>query len=230
MTDDLQNWTSRTFPARHPLDGRYVRLEPLDVAVHGEGLFSASSVSDAADRFKWLPDTAPGSRPDFQPWLDKAAESVDPLYFAIIDKATGLIAGRQSLMAIDAANGSIEIGHIYWGPLMSRRPAATEAFFLFADYAFSDLGYRRFQWRCNNRNEPSKRAALRFGFQPEGVFRQHMVIKGENRDTAWFSIIDSEWLGLRAAFRIWLAPSNFDKDGQQVRRLEQIRLEVTKSE
>jgi RimJ/RimL family protein N-acetyltransferase len=229
MTTDLLNWSGRAPPARHAFNGKYVQLEPLVSSIHGEGLFEASSVSDATDRFRWLPDKAPQTRPEFQPWLEKAAESVDPLYFAIIDKVTGKVAGRQSLMAIDVANGSIEIGHIYWGPLISRRPAATEAFFLLADYAFSDLGYRRFQWRCNNWNEPSKRAAQRFGFKLEGVFRQHMVIKGENRDTAWFSILDSEWPLLREAFKLWLAPNNFDTDGQQVRRFEQIRSDVTKA-
>jgi len=126
-------------------------------------------------------------------------------------------------MRIDAANGVIEIGNIYWGPLMSRKPAATEAQFLFMQYAFDKLGYRRYEWKCNNRNEPSKRAALRFGFSFEGIFRQNMVVKGENRDTAWYSIIDKEWPAEKRAYQEWLDPANFAADGNQKRRLEEIR-------
>ncbi|TIP19079.1 MAG: GNAT family N-acetyltransferase, partial [Mesorhizobium sp.] len=149
--------------------------------------------TDAGGRFAWLPDYPPENRAAFQPWLDKVEASEDPLFFAVIDKPSGKIAGRQTLMRIDAANGVIEIGNIYWGPLISRRPQATEAQFLFTKYAFDELGYRRYEWKCNNRNEPSKRAAERFGFKFEGIFRQHLVVKGENRDTAWYSIIDKEW-------------------------------------
>ena len=190
---------------------------------HGDGLYEASSVADAGERFRWLPDDPPESRAAFQPWLDKVEASEDPLFFTVIDKASGKIAGRQTLMRIDPANGVIEIGNIYWGPLMSRKPAATEAQFLFMQYAFDELGYRRYEWKCNNRNEPSKRAAERFGFTFEGVFRQHMVVKGENRDTAWYSIIDKEWPALRRAYEDWLDPANFDADGNQKRRLEEIR-------
>ncbi|TIO92038.1 MAG: GNAT family N-acetyltransferase, partial [Mesorhizobium sp.] len=114
---------------------------------------------------------------------------------------------------------------IYWGPLISRRPQATEAQFLFTKYAFDELGYRRYEWKCNNRNEPSKRAAERFGFKFEGIFRQHLVVKGENRDTAWYSIIDKEWPALRKAYEAWLDPANFDGEGRQKRRLEDFRAE-----
>ncbi|MBL8581818.1 MAG: GNAT family N-acetyltransferase [Rhizobiaceae bacterium] len=223
---DLSQWKPRQRPERKPLDGRYARLEPLDAARHGDGLFEASSVSDAGGRFAWLPDVPPQSRADFQPWLEKAAASEDPMFFAVIDKASGKVAGRQTLMRIDSPNGVIEIGNIYWGPTVSRRPAATEAQFLFADHVFTDLGYRRYEWKCNNRNEPSKRAAERFGFAFEGIFRQHMIVKGENRDTAWYSIIDSEWPALRRAYQGWLDPANFDSEGNQKRRLEDFRQEA----
>jgi RimJ/RimL family protein N-acetyltransferase len=223
VTTDLKNWQARPRPAREPLEGRYIRLEPLSAAMHGDGLYEASSVADAGDRFRWLPDYPPESRAAFQPWLDKAEASEDPLFFTVIDKASGKIAGRQTLMRIDAANGVIEIGNIYWGPLVSRKPAATEAHFLFMQYAFDTLGYRRWEWKCNNRNEPSKRAAERFGFSFEGVFRQHLIVKGENRDTAWYSIIDSEWPILKRAYQEWLDPANFDGNGNQKRRLEEIR-------
>jgi RimJ/RimL family protein N-acetyltransferase len=220
---DLSNWQPRPRPARAPLEGRFVRLEPLDAARHGDGLYEASSAPDADARFRWLPDVPPQSRAAFQPWLDKAEASEDPLFFTVIDKASGKIAGRQTFLRIDPANGVIEIGNIYWGPLISRKPAATEAQFLFMQHIFDGLGYRRWEWKCNNRNEPSKRAAERFGFAFEGVFRQHMIVKGENRDTAWYSIIDKEWPALKKAYEGWLDPSNFDSDGNQRRRLEEFR-------
>jgi len=156
-------------------------------------------------------------------WLEKAAASPDPLFFTVIDKQSGKVAGRQTLMRIDAANGVIEIGNIYWGPLISRKPAATEAQYLFAAYVFDELGYRRYEWKCNNANAPYKRAAERFGFKFEGIFRQHLVVKGENRDTAWYSIIDKEWPALKRAYQAWLDPANFDAEGRQRKRLEELR-------
>jgi RimJ/RimL family protein N-acetyltransferase len=223
---DLSAWQPRPRPERVVLEGGYVRLEPLDVARHGDGLYEASSVADAADRFRWLFDYPPESRAAFQPWLEKSAASEDPLFFAVIDKASGKVAGRQTLMRIEPAHGVIEIGNIYWGPFVSRKPAATEAQFLFMKYAFDGLGYRRYEWKCNNANEPSKRAAERFGFQFEGVFRQNLVVKGQNRDTAWYSIIDKEWPALKRAYQEWLDPANFDGEGRQKRRLEELRAEA----
>ena len=223
MSDELKNWMPRPRPERKVLDGRHVRLEPLSAAAHGDGLFEAATLANADERFRWLGETTPESRAAFQPWLDKVEASEDPLYFTAIDKASGKVAGRQTFLRIDPANGVMEIGHIHWGPLMQRRPAATEAHYLFMRHIFDDLGYRRWEWKCNNRNEPSKRAAERFGFKFEGVFRQHMVIKGESRDTAWYSIIDAEWPRLRNAYEGWLDPSNFDSDGNQIRRLEDFR-------
>ena len=220
---DLKDWTPRPLPAREAIEGRYVTLEPLDAARHGDGLYEASSVADAADRFRYLFETPAGDRPAFDAGLEKVSASKDPLFFAVIDKASGEVAGRQTLMRIDPTFGVIEIGNIYWGPLISRKPAATEAQYLFASYIFDTLGYRRYEWKCNNANEPSKRAAERFGFTFEGVFRQHMVQKGENRDPAWYSIIDSEWPALKAAYQAWLSPDNFDADGLQIRRLEDFR-------
>lgn len=221
--DDLTNWRGAPVPERVVLEGRYVRLEPLSAALHGDDLFEASSIADIGERFRWLFENPPESREAFEAWLRKVEASTDPLFFAVIDKASGKVAGRQTLMRIDAANGVIEIGNIYWGPLVSRKPAATEALFLFASYIFDRLGYRRFEWKCNNRNEPSKRAAERFGFTHEGVFRQHMVVKGENRDTAWYAMIDKDWPAIRAGFEAWLSPENFSGEGQQKRRLEDCR-------
>ncbi|MBN9250211.1 MAG: GNAT family N-acetyltransferase [Mesorhizobium sp.] len=223
MSEDLNNWQPRPRPERKVLEGRYVRLEPLDAAKHGDGLFDASTVVDADGRFAWLFENPPQTRAEFQTWLEKVAASQDPLYFAVIDIATGKVAGRQTLMRIEPNHGVIEIGSIYWGPLISRKPAATEAQFLFTEYVFDELGYRRYEWKCHNDNAPSKRAAERFGFKFEGIFRQHMVAKGANRDTAWYSIIDKEWPALKKAYEGWLDPSNFDRDGAQKKRLEDFR-------
>lgn len=216
---DLSQWQGVPRPQRVPLDGLYARLEPLDPARHGDDLYAAAIAPGAADRFRYLFETVPSNRADFDAWLVKVATSDDPLFFAVIDKATGKAEGRQALMRIDPTHGVIEIGSIHWGPAIARSRVATEALLLFARYAFETLGYRRFEWKCHNGNEPSKRAAERFGFTFEGIFRQHMVAKGANRDTAWFSIIDSEWPRLAAAYGRWLDPANFDGTGQQRQRL-----------
>lgn len=212
---DLSNWTPRQAPAADVMEGRFVRLERLSAEKHGDGLFACSTMDDADARFRWLPEYPPENRQAFRAWLDTAGRSTDPLYFAVIDKALGKVAGRQTFLRIDTANGVIEIGHIMWSSLIARTPATTEAFYLFARHVFDDLGYRRFEWKCNDRNEPSKRAAVRFGMTFEGTFRQAGVVKGENRDTAWFSLLDREWPQAKAAFETWLAPKNFDADGMQ---------------
>jgi RimJ/RimL family protein N-acetyltransferase len=226
MAEDMRHWTARERPSAPVIEGRLVRLERLDAGRHAEGLFEASAAAEADAKFRWLPEAPPSDRGAFRNWVARMAGSEDPLFYAVIDKATGKVAGRQTYMRIDAGNGVIEIGNIYWGPLVSQRPAATEALYLFARHVFDDLGYRRFEWKCNNENLPSKRAAARFGFVAEGVFRQHLVVKGLNRDTAWFSIIDKEWARLRPAYEAWLSPENFDAEGQQRRRLEALRAEV----
>lgn len=226
MADDLSNWTPRPRPGTAALEGRYVRLEKLDPAHHADCLFDASAQPDGEERFRWLPDVPPTDREAFRSWVAQSAASEDPLFFAVIDKATGKVAGRQTLMRIDAANGVAEVGHIYWGPLVARKPAATEALFLFARHIFDDLGYRRFEWKCNDENLPSKRAAHRFGFRPEGVFHQHLIVKGKNRDTAWFAMLDKDWTKLRPAYEAWLAPENFDADGVQKNTLEECRAQL----
>lgn len=217
----VPDWQPRPLPPRVTLEGRHVRLEPLDIDRHGEDLFLASR--DGGERFRWLWEVAPASMDDFRPWLEKAAKGRDPLFYAVIDRATGRAGGRQALMRIDAANGVIEIGSIYWGPAIARRPAATEAFYLFARHVFDDLGYRRLEWKCNADNLASRRAALRFGMTEEGVFRQHMVVKGQNRDTAWFSLLDREWPAEKAVLEAWLDPANFRTDGQQIDSLASVR-------
>lgn len=226
MAEDLSAWTPRLKPRANAMVGRFVRLEKLDPALHANGLFEASAQPDADERFRWLPNVPPTDRDVFRSWVEQSAASEDPLFFAVVDKASGQVAGRQTYMRIDAPNGVAEIGHIYWGPLVSRKPAATEALFLFARHIFDDLGYRRFEWKCDSENLPSKRAAQRFGFRPEGVFRQHLVIKGKNRDTAWFAMLDKDWTTLRPAYDAWLDSENFDTDGTQKKSLEEFRAKV----
>ena len=217
---DLSDWKGVPRPGRIVLEGRYARLEPLDPVKHGEDLLASAREPGADDRFRYLFEEAPADRAALNTWLDKAATSADPLFFAVIDKRTGRAEGRQALMRIDAVHGVIEIGNILWGPAIARSRVATEALYLFAHYAFDTLGYRRFEWKCNNHNEPSKRAAQRFGFTFEGVFLQHMVQKGKNRDTAWFAMVDADWPRLKAGYDAWLAPGNFDENGQQRARLD----------
>ncbi len=216
---DLTNWKGVARPERIALEGRYTRIEPLDAARHGDDLLASARAPGAEDRFRYLFEDAPADRAAFSPWLEKAVSSADPLFFATIDKRTGRAEGRQALMRIDNAHGVIEIGSILWGPAIARSRVTTETLYLFASYVFDTLGYRRFEWKCNNLNEPSKRAAERFGFVYEGIFRQHMVAKGQNRDTAWFAMIDADWPRHKAGYERWLSPENFDEAGQQKTKL-----------
>lgn len=201
------------------MEGRYARLEPLDPARHGGELFAASMAPGAEERHRYLFESV-SNRTAFDAWLAAKSLSVDPLFFAVIDRDSGKAEGRQALMRIDAAHGVIEIGSILWGPAIAGTRVATEAQFLFMAHAFEILGYRRYEWKCHNGNEPSKRAALRFGFAFEGIFRQHMVVKGQNRDTAWFAIVDNAWPALKRRYERWLSPDNFDSSGQQLQRLQ----------
>jgi RimJ/RimL family protein N-acetyltransferase len=206
----------RPRPARVALEGRYARLEPLALA-HAAGLLAASA---SASSFDYLFDVPPRDMADLRAWIAQRCGMEDQVYAAVIDKATGIAGGRQSLMRIVPEHGVIEIGNILWGPAIARTRVATEALFLAAKYIFEELGYRRFEWKCNNLNEPSKAAAKRFGFTFEGVFRQHMWSKGANRDTAWFAMVDKNWPRIRTAHERWLAPQNFDAAGRQRARLD----------
>ncbi len=216
---DLSAWNGVPRPERIVLDGRYARLEPLDPARHGADLFRSAQQPGSEDRFRYLFETTPSDAAAFSAWLDKVSAGQDPMFFAVIDKATGRAEGRQTLMRIDPVHGVIEIGNVLWGPAIARTRVCTEALYLFAHYVFDTLGYRRFEWKCNNLNEPSKRAAERFGFVFEGIFRQHMVVKGQNRDTAWFAMLDSDWPRLKAGYEEWLKPENFDEAGRQKSKL-----------
>jgi RimJ/RimL family protein N-acetyltransferase len=215
---DLAHWTARPRPDGRPLEGRWCRLERLQLE-HADSLYGASSAPGAEERFRYLFEPPPDTRAAFDAWMTKAMAGDDPLFCAVLDAATGRAEGRQALMRITPEHGVIEIGSILWGPAIARTRVATEALYLFARYSFDALGYRRFEWKCDARNEPSRRAALRFGFVFEGIFRQHMVVKGRNRDTAWFAITDADWPRLRDGFEHWLDPANFDVGGSQKQRL-----------
>ena len=211
---------AKSAPQAIVLEGHYVRLEPLALK-HAADLFAVSSMPGGAERYRWLFIDAPTTLAEMEN-RTAGAEDDPNRYVAVVEQASGKALGQQAWMRINPQHASIEIGGVYWGLPMARTPLATEALYLFARHAFDDLGYRRFEWKCNDRNEPSKAAARRFGFTFEGVFRQDMIIKGESRDTAWFSIIDSEWPTLRQRFEAWLDPGNFDAHGQQKRRLGEV--------
>lgn len=215
------NWRPARLPARESLQGQTVRLESLDPSRHGDDLFRATAGADST--WDYLAYGPFSGRDEFMRWLDQRAPLADPFTYAIVDREVGAARGLTSLMRIDAPNGVIEVGHIWLSPPLQRTRQATEALYLQARYVFDELGYRRFEWKCDALNEPSRRAAERFGFVYEGIFRQHMVIKDRNRDTAWFSIVDAEWPSRRAAFETWLSADNFDDGGRQRRSLAEIR-------
>ena len=203
--------------------GRYCRLEPLDAERHARDLFEA--YSDAHDERDWtyLVPQKPTSLAAYRDFLAREAPSEDPLRFAVIDIGTGRAVGRVSLMRIDPLNGVAEVGGIMYSPRLQRRPAGTEAIYLLGRRVFDELGYRRFEWKCDALNAASRGAAVRYGFTFEGIFRQVMVYHGRNRDTAWYSMLDSEWPRARRAFERWLDPDNFDDQGRQRRSLAELR-------
>ncbi|QBB69156.1 N-acetyltransferase [Pseudolysobacter antarcticus] len=211
---DTVTWSMRNPPERISLVGRYCRLEPLDSERHAEALFGVLNAEAAAANWTYLAHEPPREFAAYSARLADLQLSRDPLHFAITD-ADGRAIGTASYLRIDPGNGSIEVGHLNFSAQLQRTPAATEAMFLLMQYAFDKLAYRRYEWKCDSLNAPSRAAASRLGFRFEGVFRQALVYKGRNRDTAWYSIIDREWPALKAAFERWLAPTNFDADGRQ---------------
>lgn len=213
--DRVPGWSARRAPANQVLAGRWCRLEPLDPARHAEALHRAYSADESAGMWTYLPYGPFASGASYRDWVEQVAGHRDPLFFAVVEAAGNSAAGVLALQRIDVASGSAEVAHVTFSPALQRTTAATEAIFLVMSLLFDELGYRRFEWKCDSLNAPSKRAASRFGFVYEGTFRQAGVVKGRNRDTAWFSIIDSEWPARKAAFEAWLAPDNFDQDGKQ---------------
>ncbi len=209
----VKSWTAPPHPPVTTLEGHFARLEPLDRSLHGRALFEAYAADDGR-LWTYLPYGPFPNYEDFEAHIDHLAGRDDPQFYAIIDRASGRPLGVASYLRIDPANGVIEVGHLAYAPALQRTATATDAMYLMARYAF-DLGYRRYEWKCDSLNHPSRAAAERLGFQYEGTFRQAVVYKGRNRDTDWLSILDSEWPALRASFERWLDPANFDADGAQ---------------
>ncbi len=204
------------WPARVPLDGRYMRLEPLDARIHAEELYEASHGSDDARRiWDYLAVGPYDTIEAFTAYQRSCAASADPIFYAIRDAERGEACGVASYLNIVPAFGSIEIGHIWFGPQLQNTAAATESLYTLIRHAIDDLGYRRMEWKCNALNAGSRSAAVRLGFAFEGIFYNHMIAKGRNRDTAWFSILDDEWPALRECYETWLAPDNFDNGRQR---------------
>ncbi len=216
MNADLTGWTPPPFPPRKTLYGHWCRLEPLSAQKHTADLWRHMRGQDHL--WDYLFYQPPQSEAEYRELLAGMESRSDIVPLTIVDKEDGEAKGHLWIMEIRPANGVFEVGSITYSPAMQRTRAATEAIFLVGDYGFS-LGYRRYEWKCNNRNEPSKRSAIRFGYTYEGLFRQHMVLKGQNRDTAWYSMIDSEWPERKARFESWLRPENFGPDGQQKAKL-----------
>jgi len=215
----VPGWTARPRPPRDSMVGRFVRLEALDADKHAADLFAANSADKENRIWTYLPY---GPYPDIGPyrdWVATMAKSEDPLFHAIVDKASGKAVGVASYLRIDPAVGVIEVGHINYAPALQRSSGATEAMYLMMKRVFDELGYRRYEWKCDALNAPSQSAAGRLGFIYEGTFWQATIYKGRNRDTAWYSIIDKDWPKIRAVYEAWLAPENFDTAGNPRQRL-----------
>jgi RimJ/RimL family protein N-acetyltransferase len=217
----VPGWTTRPRPPRVSVEGRYARLEPLDPARHGPAIHAANA-EDAGVMWRYLPYGPFATLADWTRWAEPMAASVDPLFFAIVDRTTKEASGVAAFLAIVPEHGSVEVGHIALAPRLQRTRAATEAMVLMMRIVFDDLGYRRYEWKCDALNVPSRAAAQRLGFSYEGVFREHRVVKGHNRDSAWFAMVDADWPALRAAHEHWLDPANFDAAGRQRERLSEL--------
>ncbi|BBQ01479.1 N-acetyltransferase (plasmid) [Burkholderia sp. SFA1] len=221
--EPVAGWTARERPARIGIDGTHCRLEPLDAQRHAADLFDAyGKASDGSD-WTYL-FVGPFTDFDaFRDYLTKAAASADPLHYTVIDTKNGKAVGTLALMRIEPAHGVIEVGSVTFSPLLKQTRISTEAQYLLMRYAFDQLGYRRYEWKCDSLNAPSRKTALRLGFEFEGIFRQAIVYKGRNRDTAWYAIIDKDWPRIRSAFERWLADDNFDTNGKQRASLAALR-------
>ncbi|WP_213878828.1 GNAT family protein [Pseudomonas sp. dw_358] len=215
----MNGWTPRQHPPRQVLQGRTCRLEPLDPAKHAQQLYDAYRQMPDGSDWTYLFVGPFADFPNYLSYAQAAAASSDPQHWAVIDQATDQAVGTLSLMRIDVNNGVIEVGNVTFSPLMKRTPMSTEAQYLLMKFAFDELGYRRYEWKCDALNAPSRKAALRLGLSFEGIFRQAVMYKGRTRDTAWFSVIDSEWEARKTAFEVWLAADNFDEAGRQIRVL-----------
>ncbi|TCT00559.1 GNAT family N-acetyltransferase [Aquabacter spiritensis] len=229
LGDKMEGGPARR-PARQSFEGRHVAVMPFDVDRHADDLYAAAHGPEREALFAYL---SAGPFPDgaaFRAHYAEMAAKTDPVLYALVARATGRAVGHATYMRIEPGHRVIEVGNILFTPALARTAAATEAMYLMARHAFEDLGYRRYEWKCNALNAASRAAALRFGFSFEGVFRQHMIVKGRSRDTAWFALLDSEWPRAKAAFEGWLSPDNFDAEGRQKRRLETFRRDADQTQ
>lgn len=218
----LPDWQPRPLPMAITLAGRYCSLEPVDAERHGAALAHAFSAADGS-AWTYLPADPPSQADAVYAWLQQLAVSTTERHYAIVDNSTGQALGLFALIRMDPKNGVIEVGFVTYSPALRRTRAATEAQYLLMRYVFTELGYRRYEWKCDALNQPSRDAARRLGFSFEGVFRQAVVYRGRSRDTAWFSILDKEWPALAQAFEQWLHPDNFDGSDQQRLSLDALR-------
>lgn len=216
----LPEWLARPRSIGIVLDGQSCRLEPISAQRHGADLFHAFAAAPDGSDWTYMMSGPFATLNDYLAYAEQLEKSQDPLHFAVIDRASERAVGTLSLMRIEPGHGVIEVGHIALSRQLKRTRLATEAQFLLMRHVFEELGYRRYEWKCDSLNAPSRQAALRLGFQFEGIFRQAIVYRGRNRDTAWFSIIDAEWPRLREAFTRWLDDANFDAQGQQREALQ----------
>lgn len=216
----VPDWIPPETPPRTPMEGNHCRLVPFDISRHTEELFQACRADKENRLWVYVPSGPFEDFEAFRDWAEKSSRDADRLVYSLIDLATKKSVGVASYMRIDPSNGSIEVGAITYSPALQRTIAGTEAMYLMMRRVFDELGYRRYEWRCNSLNAASRRAAERYGFSFEGVFRQAAVVKGQNRDTAWYSIIDKDWPAIKGAFEAWLSPANFNEDGSQRRNLQ----------
>lgn len=214
----IVDWKPPQRPPREPMEGRFCRVEPLDPGRHAEDLFAANALDVEGRNWTYLPYGPFESYSSYLDWIQARALDSDPMFHAIVEVQSGTAVGVASYLRIEPNMGSMEVGHLNFSPRLQRTPAATEAMYLMMKRAF-ELGYRRYEWKCDSLNAPSRAAAQRLGFSFEGVFRQAVIYRGRNRDTAWYAAIDAEWPELEAAYQRWLAPSNFDAEGRQRVRL-----------
>jgi RimJ/RimL family protein N-acetyltransferase len=219
-TSSPLDWKPVSAPSPTTLRGRYVALEPLNAEHHTAALWEAARGHD--ELWTWLADGPYASETDLRQAIEKKQAGTAAVFLAIVPSQTGKAAGYASYMRMEPAHGVVEVGNILLSPSLQRTTAATEAMYLMAAHVFEHLGYRRYEWKCNEANHPSRRAALRLGFTFEGIFRQHMVIKDRNRDTAWFSMLDREWPARKRSFEAWLDPANFNADAKQRQSLTAI--------
>lgn len=217
------HWSPKAWPSKTAMSGRYCALAAVDINQHTAALFQVLCVDNPEAAWTYLPYGPFKTLAEFQTWLQSKISEPDTLMYAILDIKTHSPLGLASYLRITPAHGVIEIGDVHFSKFLKRTPAATEAMYLMMRHVFEDLQYRRYEWKCNALNTPSRKAALRFGFQFEGIFRQHFVFKQRNRDTAWFSILDTEWPAQKHKFEHWLDPNNFTAEGKQIKSLREIK-------